>query len=47
VNGAEGPGEVGTWESDLGDDECKVEPEVDEEELNDNGTLEAQAGRAS
>ena len=36
-----------TWESDLEDDECDLEPELHQEEMNENGTLEAQVGRAS
>ena len=36
-----------TWESDLEDDECEVEPEVNAEDTHENDTLEAQVGRAS
>ena len=43
----DGPQEVETWESDLEDDECELEPELDQEEMNENDTLEAQVGRAS
>jgi hypothetical protein len=46
-NEEEGPQEVGTWESDLEDNEHELEPEVDQEEMNENDTLEAQVGRAS
>jgi hypothetical protein len=38
---------VETWESDLEDDECDLEPELHQEEMNENDTLEAQVGRAS
>ena len=43
----DGPQPVETWESDLEDDECELEPELHQEEIIENDTLEAQVGRAS
>jgi hypothetical protein len=41
--GEEGPSQVDAWESDLEDDECEVEPEVDADDA--DGSLDAQHGR--
>ena len=40
----DGPSQVDAWESDLEDDECELEPEVDADEA--DGSLDAQRGRA-
>ena len=42
--GEEGPSQVDAWESDLEDDECEVEPEVDADDT--DGSLDAQYGRS-
>ena len=43
----EGPTEVETWESDAEDDENEAEPDVDGDDNDDNGSLEAQFARGT